>query len=186
MPAPYTPGETLIFPGMKQFLIDHGWIIKMAGAAAVVLAFGWLAGRGVPRQQGGWVHARYPVAVKIFAAVGALFMTAALAWNGTGLFAADWWVPPVFLAMALATYWFVYEAFVASVRWNETEMQVFRPPFAPRSIAFADIVAVRHHATIELVTIRARDGRRVWLSYSYRIGMADLFARIAPPEAAAD
>lgn len=171
---------------MRQFLIDDGWLVKLVGAMAVAAGLAWLARRGTPRRQGGWRYARYPLGVRLFMVAFAVFMTGAIAYNGVALFENEWWVPPVIVALTGAVYWMLYEAFVVTIRWSDTELQVFRPPFRAKTIAFTDVVALRHQPAIESVTIRTRDGTRAWLPYGSRGGMPELITRIAQAQAQAE
>ncbi|NTU63866.1 MAG: hypothetical protein HGB05_10805 [Chloroflexi bacterium] len=162
----------------QTLLIEYRWLIQVAAAALVVLMFGWLARTGQPKTREGWTYSHFPLPVKILAVLFATFMTAAIAYNGMQLFASDWWVPPVILLMFVGAYWFLYEVFVTRLRWNDERFELVRYPFAARSMAFSEIVAIKHHATTESLTVIAAKGTRAWFPYSYRVGMGDLFARI--------
>ena len=153
-------------------------MVQILGTAAVVLAAGWCARRAQPRVVAGWTHSTYTVFIQASSLLFAAFMTAALCFNGLAIFNEDWWVSPVFLLAVAAAYFFVYEVFFASLRWNETEVEVRRFPFEPQTMKFQDIVSVRFHGTSESVTLRSETGAQVWFPYGYRVGASRLFTLI--------
>jgi len=166
---------------LQTFLMQYGWAIQLMAVIAFAWVAGWSARRAIPRTTAGWTYAHYPLLVKALALVGLVFLTAAFVYNGRRLFAEDWWVPPVILTVTFGTYWFAYEVFVTTVRWNRHRLQVFRPPFPAISITLDQITSCKHHPTTESITLRSADGSSVWIPYSFRVGMDQLFSLLASP-----
>lgn len=163
---------------IKAFLVEYRWLVQVAASAGIALLFGWLASRAQPQTRAGWRYSYYPLAVKAIAVLGAAFMTAAVAYNGTKLFASDWWVAPAIILLTIGAYWLLYEIFVTRLRWNDECFELVRYPFAVISLPFSEIAAIKHHPITESLTVIATNGERAWFPYSYRAGMSELFSRL--------
>lgn len=164
---------------MNHFLTQYGFVVQLVASALCVIFLGWMAKRALPRVEGEWTYSHYPLAAKLFAIAFALFLTAALIYNGAKLLDEEWWVPLVIITMFVGAYWVVYEMFVTTLRWNSLRMEISRPPLKPKAVRFADITSIDVHSASESITIRAKDGTKVWFPHSFRSGMPELFAALA-------
>jgi hypothetical protein len=163
---------------LQSFLIEHGNAVQVLGTAVVVFAIARFAQQAQPTVHSGWTCSHYTLAVKGLSLLFLLFMTAATIYNGSAIFDQEWWVAPIFLLTAVASYVFAYEVFFASLRWNELEVEVRRFPFQPQKMKFRDITSARFHSTTESVTLSSHGGERIWFPYGYRAGASSLFGLI--------
>ena len=160
----------------QNFFIEYGRVIQTSGIATVVFAAGWLARRAKPKVIAGWTYSDYPIFIKMLSLMFAVFMTAAVIYNGSGLFKQDWWVAPAILFITVASYFFMAEVFLTSLRWSDTKIELHRFPFAKRTIKLEEITSARYHGATESLTLVDKSGAKLWFPYGNRAGIAGLFA----------
>lgn len=168
----------MIWGVARDFLVEYSMMVQPVLIGALIWGLGTWVGRGRAHNRDGWTYAYFGWPMKLIAVSIVAGLTTALLRNGKALSEESWLVVAVVVVATVGFWWMFYEVFITRLRWNDEGLELRRPPFPHKYIPLDQLERITPHPITESISFISADGTRIWLSDTYRTGMADLHARL--------
>jgi hypothetical protein len=137
-----------------------------------------LLARQRPRKDEHWTYGNYLGLVRGFSIVFVGFLVVAFWFNGAGLLNEAWWVVVGLFTLSTGTLWLLYDACCTRLAWSVDAIEWERLLFRKQVMRLDSVKEIRFNQVLQIVTLIDDRKTKIRFSYSYRVGINDLLAKI--------